>query len=92
MTAAQQHQATIANLLSHLDGSITCVCVQCGAIFTIRPGSERMFCETCQCEREENACCDAPAPRTIHATAAPDGSTFATVLCDSCGKRKEVEL
>lgn len=92
MSPEHQHLASIANLLSHLDGSITRVCVECGAIFKLGPGSEQMFCSACQLEREENACCDGPAHRTIRSASHEDGTTFATVVCDNCGYRYETEL
>ena len=83
--------AAIANLLAHIDGSITRCCLQCGVIFKVPPGSARMLCEPCQCEREAAACCDAPHYRTIRSRSDGD-ATFVTRVCDGCGKRKEVEL
>lgn len=92
MNPHQQHLASIANLLAYIDGSITGACVQCGEIFKLGPGARRMFCEPCQCEREANACCAAPSYRTIASSETEDGMRFSTVVCDSCGQRKEIEL
>lgn len=91
MSPEQQYLASIANLLAHMDGSITRVCVNCGAIFKRGPASQRMFCEPCQCERERLACCDAPSKRTI-ASRSDGDATFATIVCDSCGQTKEIQF
>ena len=91
MTPQSQNLASVVNLLAHIDGSITRVCVQCGAIFKVPQGSGRMFCEPCQCEREALACCDAPSKRTI-ASRSDGDAPFATVVCDNCGQRKEIQL
>lgn len=91
MSPEHQHLSIVTNLIAYIDGSATRVCVQCGEIFKRGPGRENMLCENCQCERENSACCDSPAPHTISSTEAEDGTRFSTVVCQSCGKRKEIE-
>lgn len=79
--------AQIANLLAHLDGSIHRSCMECGAIFKAPPHSKRWRCGSCQDAHEDSACCDSPWLRTIARSEHEDGTSFATVVCDNCGKR-----
>ena len=89
MTSELQHLASIANLLSCIDGSVTRACLECGAIFKVSNPDAPMLCKTCNVE----PCCDEPNWRTIRVSASrEDEPVFATRVCENCGKRKEVEL
>lgn len=87
-----QHVASIANLLAQIDGSVHRACLECGAIFKIDGGSRFMTCYRCQKEAADKACCDSPHYRTISSASHEDGTTFATVVCEGCGARREVTL